>query len=185
MAHGITPRLSGWSAVPLAVVAVPAPAYAVQYATADQVMRSTFPGADAFEPLQVSLTGAELRGIDAAAPAPTAAREPRLWLASSRGQPLGRYYVDEVLGKQLYITYSVAVGNDGRVLRVDILEYRETHGYEVRNPRWLRQFQGVRAGDELEPGVDIKNISGATLSCRHVTDGVHRLLLIDAARRDQ
>lgn len=181
----MTLRLSSWSAVPLAVIAVPAPAYAVQYATADQVMRSAFPGADAFEPLQVSLSGAELQGVDAAAPAPTAARQPRAWLASSGGKPLGRFYVDEVLGKQLYITYSVAIGSDGRVLRVDILEYRETHGYEVRNPRWLGQFVGARAGDELEPGVDIKNISGATLSCRHVTDGVHRLLLIDAALYDR
>lgn len=175
-------RPPGWSVIPLAVAAVPAPAYAVQYATAEQVMRSAFPGADAFEPLRVSLTGAELRDIDAAAPAPTAAREPRAWLASSGGKPLGRFYVDEVLGKQLYITYSVAIADNGGVLRVDILEYRETHGYEVRNPRWLRQFDGARAGDELEPGVDIKNISGATLSCRHVTDGVHRILLIDAAR---
>ncbi|MFO1394925.1 MAG: FMN-binding protein [Steroidobacteraceae bacterium] len=178
-------RLSGWSVLPLAVVAVPAPAYAVQYATAEQVMRSAFPGADRFEPLGVSLTDAELRRIDAAATAPTAAREPRAWLASSGGKPLGRFYVDEVLGKQLYITYSVAIADNGGVLRVDILEYRETHGYEVRNPRWLRQFEGARAGDELEPGVAIKNISGATLSCRHVTDGVHRLLLIDAARREQ
>ena len=178
-------RPPGWSVIPLAVAAVPAPAYAVQYATAEQVMRSAFPGADAFEPLRVSLTGAELRDIDAAAPAPTAAREPRAWLASSGGKPLGRFYVDEVLGKQLYITYSVAIADDGGVLRVDILEYRETHGYEVRNPRWLRQFDGARAGDELEPGVDIKNISGATLSCRHVTDGVHRILLIDAARDDR
>ena len=178
-------RPPGWSVIPLAVAAVPAPAYAVQYATAEQVMRSAFPGADAFEPLRVSLTGAELRDIDAAAPAPTAAREPRAWLASSGGKPLGRFYVDEVLGKQLYITYSVAIADNGGVLRVDILEYRETHGYEVRNPRWLRQFDGARAGDELEPGVDIKNISGATLSCRHVTDGVHRILLIDAARDDR
>ena len=178
-------RPPGWSVIPLAVAAVPAPAYAVQYATAEQVMRSAFPGADAFEPLGVSLTGAELRDINAAAPAPTAAREPRAWLASSGGKPLGRFYVDEVLGKQLYITYSVAIADNGGVLRVDILEYRETHGYEVRNPRWLGQFVGARAGDELEPGVDIKNISGATLSCRHVTDGVHRLLLIDAALYDR
>ncbi len=25
---------------------------------------------------------------------------------------------------------------------------------------------------------DIRNISGATLSCRHVTEGVHRLLMV-------
>ena len=175
-------RPPGWSVIPLAVAAVPAPAYAVQYATAEQVMRSAFPGADAFEPLRVSLTGAELRDIDAAAPAPTAAREPRAWLASSGGKPLGRFYVDEVLGKQLYITYAAAIGPDGAVLRVEILEYRETHGYEVRNKRWLAQFAGKESGSTLQLDRDIKNISGATLSCRHVTQGVRRLLAIHHAR---
>ena len=98
------------------------------------------------------------------------------------GGTLGYLYVDEVLGKQLYITYAVAIGPDGEVLGVEILEYRETHGYEVRNTRWLAQFAGKDAGSTLELDRDIRNISGATLSCRHVTQGVRRLLAIHHAR---
>jgi Na+-transporting NADH:ubiquinone oxidoreductase subunit NqrC len=59
---------------------------------------------------------------------------------------------------------------------IEILEYRETYGGEIRNPNWRRQFVGKRPGSQLQLDKDIKNISGATLSSRHVTDGVRRLL---------
>lgn len=177
----MTSRLRGWTMVSLAAISVPAPAYAVQYISAEDAMRSAFPGADAFEPFRPAVSAEQWRDIDRVAHAPVASREPRAWLARSGERVIGRYYVDEVLGKQLYITYAVAVDDRGQVLRVDVLEYRETHGYEVRNTRWLKQFVGATAASTLEPGVDVKNISGATLSCRHVTEGVHRLLLIDRA----
>jgi Na+-translocating ferredoxin:NAD+ oxidoreductase RnfG subunit len=109
------------------------------------------------------------------------AREPRAWTAVAAGQPMGYLYVDEVLGKQLFITYAVSMGMDGHVRRVEILEYRETHGFEVRNPRWLKQFAGAGENSALELNKDIKNISGATLSCRHVTEGVRRLLAVHRA----
>jgi len=35
---------------------------------------------------------------------------------------------------------------------------------------------GKKYGARLKLDDDIKNVSGATLSCRHVTDGVKRLL---------
>ena len=49
-------------------------------------------------------------------------------------------------------------------------------GYEVRNPEWRKQFVGKTAADPLRLNADIRNISGATLSSRHVTDGVKRVL---------
>jgi Na+-translocating ferredoxin:NAD+ oxidoreductase RnfG subunit len=98
---------------------------------------------------------------------------------------LGRFYADAVIGKQEYIGYALAVDATGRVLRLDVLEYRETHGWEIRNERWRSQFVGKSAADPVEVSRDIANISGATLSCRHVTDGVRRLLALDSllARR--
>jgi Na+-transporting NADH:ubiquinone oxidoreductase subunit NqrC len=56
------------------------------------------------------------------------------------------------------------------------MDYRETYGYEIRNAAWRRQFVGKRHGDSLKLDQDIRNITGATLSCRHITDGVKRLL---------
>jgi Na+-transporting NADH:ubiquinone oxidoreductase subunit NqrC len=54
--------------------------------------------------------------------------------------------------------------------------YRESYGEQVRNPAWRAQFTGKRHGATLALTKDIKNISGATLSSSHITDGVKRLL---------
>jgi hypothetical protein len=84
----------------------------------------------------------------------------RAWSASRAGSPLGHVLVDEVVGKHERITYAVGVGTGG----------------EVRDPRWRAQFVGKRRDSPLRLDDDIQNISGATLSCRHITAGVRRLL---------
>ena len=69
----------------------------------------------------------------------------------------------------------------GETIRgLEILDYRETHGFEVRTPGWRRQFIGRRADTPFHFGDDIKNISGATLSCAHLTAGAQRLLALHA-----
>ena len=100
------------------------------------------------------------------------AREQRVWRVSGGGF----FIVDEVVGKHEFITYAAGLNADGSLRQIEILDYRESYGYEVRTPAWRRQFVGKRAGDRLKLDDDIKNISGATLSCRHITDGVKRLL---------
>jgi Na+-translocating ferredoxin:NAD+ oxidoreductase RnfG subunit len=86
--------------------------------------------------------------------------------------------VDDVVGKFERITYAVGIGAEGAVRGVEILSYRESHGHEVRLPAWRRQFVGKTASSPLRLGEDIANISGATLSCRHVTDGVRRIVAV-------
>ena len=106
----------------------------------------------------------------------------RIWKALSGGRLAGYFFVDHVIGKHLYIDYSVALGADGRVRRVEILTYRESYGFEVANAGWLAQFVGKSGGSALAVGQDIRNISGATLSSRHVTEGVKRILAYYATR---
>jgi len=47
--------------------------------------------------------------------------------------------------------------------------------FMVNNPKWREQFLGRGAYEHLKLDQQIKNISGATLSCKHITDGVNRL----------
>jgi Na+-translocating ferredoxin:NAD+ oxidoreductase RnfG subunit len=89
---------------------------------------------------------------------------------------------DRVIGKHLYIDYTVAIDPSGRVRRIDILEYRESYGGEVRSPSWLGQFVGKSSASPLAIGQDIRNLSGATLSSQHLTQGVKRILAAYAAR---
>src|ERR1700674_388839 len=90
--------------------------------------------------------------------------------------PAATRFVDHVIGKHLYIDYAVALDPGGKVHRVDILQYRESYGGEVREAGWLGQFVGKTAASPLKVGSDIRNISGATLSSLHVTEGVKRIL---------
>ena len=95
---------------------------------------------------------------------------------------LGHVFVDEVIGREDFITYAVGIRADGKLLPVRVLEYRESHGGEIRNPRWLAQFAGRSTTQQLRFGTDIKNIAGATLSSEHVTAGVRRILAIRQTR---
>jgi len=104
--------------------------------------------------------------------------EQKVWRAERDGQLLGWFVVDEVIGKHEFITYAVAISPDGHVLGVEILTYRETHGGQVREAAWRKHFAGKTLADRFKLDEDVPNISGATLSCRNVMDGVKRLLVV-------
>jgi Na+-translocating ferredoxin:NAD+ oxidoreductase RnfG subunit len=88
----------------------------------------------------------------------------------------GWFIVDEVLGKHEYINYALGLNASGSVRQIEILDYRETYGYEVREASWRQQFVGKTSQAPLKLDGDVRNISGATLSSRHITEGVKRLL---------
>jgi Na+-translocating ferredoxin:NAD+ oxidoreductase RnfG subunit len=161
----------------------PTSVFAVDYMTPEQAMKLMFPQADRFESREVVLDAAQLQKLNAQGVRARSAR----WtarLAWHGNEPLGVVVVDDVIGKFELITYAVGLGVDGTVKQVEVLSYRESHGHEIRLPAWRKQFVGKTAESAMKVGEDIANISGATLSCTHVTDGVRRITaLVDLARR--
>src|SRR5215469_3135438 len=150
------PGMTSWArlTLPATVIAsIASPAYAVQYLSIDAAKKLAFPSANRFVE-NGSLT----------------------WKAQAGDKLLGLFVVDHVIGKHLYIDYAVALDPAGRVMRVDILQYRESYGGEVRQASWLAQFVGKTSASQLTVDQDIRNISGATLSSHHVTEGVKRIL---------
>lgn len=170
---------AGWRSVSLAALVAAPAAYAAEYLSLEAAQRAAFPEATAFVPVLAALD-ADARARLANVAKPPGARDPKIWRAMAGPRLLGTFFVDAVIGKQEYIGYALALDAAGRVLRLDVLDYRETHGWEIRNERWRAQFAGKTAADPVELNRDIANISGATLSCRHVTDGVRRLLALHA-----
>ena len=168
----LSPSLSG--AALLAAAAVPASVCAATYATADDVARRAFKSATAFNEVLVTPAPDEAAALAAPGGAPHGVL--RTIEARQGDGVLGRVVVDSVIGKFEQIDYAVALDTAGKVLAVEILTYREGHGGEVRMPAWRNQFVGKSASDALRVGSDIANISGVTLSCTHVTDGVHRIV---------
>ena len=133
------------------ILSVPA-AHATVYLTLEQAQQALFPGAS-FARLALE-------------------RREQVWRVAQDGW----FIFDQVLGKHELITYALGIDPQGRARGIEILEYRESHGGEVRDASWRAQFSGKGAADPLQLDHDIRNISGATLSCRHITDGVKRLL---------
>ena len=145
-----------WSAPAALVLSVGSAAHAVQYLTIPEAQRHAFPGATSFIVVQAD----------------------RIWRAEAGDRVIGFFIFDRVIGKHLYIDYSVALDPGGRIRQVDILQYRESYGGEIRSPSWLAQFNGKTDASPLQVGNDIRNISGATLSSHHVTEGVKRIMSI-------
>ena len=164
-------------------LAVPALVQAAQYGTLDEAARRSFPEATAFRERLVQASADDMRALAALGGAAPRASTWRLLTALKGEQAIGTVVVDGVIGKFEVIDYAVAVDGEGRIRAVEILNYRESHGYEIRLPAWRRQFVGKGGGATLRVGDDIANISGATLSCTHVTDGVrHIVALLDRLR---
>lgn len=161
-----------------AVTATAAPAFAADYLSVEQAQRAVVPQANSFVAYPVTLSEAQLKRIKAIAQVPQRTDRPRVWRALAGGKLVGWVIVDEVIGKHELITYATGISPDGRVLGVEIMSYRESKGDQVRNPRWRALFRGKSVTDPFKLNKDIPNISGATLSCRNITDGVKRLLAL-------
>jgi len=157
--------------VPAAVLTRAAPAVATTYLTVEQAQQAMFPGRKLTKAF-LTLSDAQAREIEKRTDTSVRVREVKAW----RAEGGGTFFVDEVVGKHEFITYALALDANGSVRQIEILDYRESYGYQIRNVEWRGQFTGKTPRDPVRLTVDIRNISGATLSCKNVTNGVRRLL---------
>jgi Na+-translocating ferredoxin:NAD+ oxidoreductase RnfG subunit len=142
---------------------------------------AVFPQATTFERTVVPATP-ELR---AQIQARLGTLHPSLWeaeyiifTAKQRERLLGYGVIVEEIGKSRPITFIVGVRPDGKVAEVAVMAYREPYGGEVRYPRFLAQYTGKTLRDPLLPYRDIHNITGATLSCQSIGQGVRKALAL-------
>lgn len=86
----------------------------------------------------------------------------------------GWFIVDQVVGKHEMIDLAIAIEPAGKIKSLLVMKYVESYGGEVRQPKWLAQFIGRDTSEHLKLGEQIDALSGATLSSRHITDGINR-----------
>ncbi|MDO8417493.1 MAG: FMN-binding protein [Agitococcus sp.] len=100
----------------------------------------------------------------------------RYWQSGSRTA----WVLDEI-GKEQPITTGIIVEN-GKILSVDVLVYRESRGAEVQQSFFTRQFQGVSltSNDKLSKKID--GITGATLSVWALQKVARLALMFDAEK---
>jgi len=160
------------------IAAITVSAHATDYLSVQQAQTLLFPSASQFTAQPLHFDSTQRDRIASLAGVRQRWETQKVWKAESSGRPVGWFVVDEVIGKHEFITYAAAISNDGKVLGVEILSYRETHGGQIRDAGWRRHFIGKSLRNPFKLDEDVPNITGATLSCRNVLDGVHRLLVI-------
>lgn len=166
------------------VLLVPGTSAATEYLTVEAAQHALFPEASVFEPHHAVFTQEQVAEIEKQSGQKVSARGQQIWLAKKGDEVLGTVVVDYVIGKHLIIDYAVGILPSGEIRSVGVMQYRESYGGEIRNRDWLNQFCGKTAHSPLRFNDDITNISGATLSSRHVTEGIQRVLVtLDVVRR--
>ena len=151
--------------------------FAATYMDLEQARKAVLPQAASFQPVPLALDAGALASIGQASQTrvPPGFQPLAFVGLDAQGAPAGYVLADRVVGKFELIDYAAGFLPDGTVTQVEVMAYRESHGAEIRNLAWRRQFAGRKGPGQLRFGDDIRNISGATLSCQHVTEGMQRL----------
>jgi Na+-translocating ferredoxin:NAD+ oxidoreductase RnfG subunit len=144
--------------------------HAKTFLTIEQAQKSLCRGTT-LKRMDVTLTKQQMKSIQAASKVRVRNASMNAWKTSAGGW----FIVDQIIGKHEFIDIAVALSASGKVEGVEVLEYRESYGHEVAAKKWLAQFIGRGPGRRLEIDKDIRNISGATLSAVHITEGINRL----------
>jgi len=165
----MNPRAAALGALTLIPVAVVARAEI--YMSQDQAARLIFPGVD-LKLRTVFLGDQQMKTIESKSDEAVRNKNLQVFV----GPQKQAVFIDQVVGKHEFITIGVGIDSSSKVAGVEIIEYRETYGQQVRNEAWRKQFVGKDSHAAIQVGKDIKNISGATLSSSHVAAGVRRLL---------
>jgi len=152
--------------VPIAVVAG-APAQATVYMSVEQAQKAMFPDAT-FTPNFVTLNQEQFNAIIKDSDVNVWTRDIKAWRVSTGGW----FILDQVRGRDDWISYAVAIDANGAVKSVEILECLEKWD-GITNPQWRGQFTGKHRGTSFD---DVQIITGSTLSSGQIAAGVKRLL---------
>jgi len=164
-------RGAPFMAIPGIILVASTPGFAAVYLTVEQAQQVIFPGQN-FTAVSLTVSEEERRVLQESWGRAVQSVHQKIW----RTDHGGFFVIDKVIGKHELITYAVGIHPDGSIAQIEIMDYREAYGNEIRQKRWRRQFIGKTTASSLALNEDIKNISGATLSCRHVTEGVNRIM---------
>ena len=153
-------------------------AQAATTSNAKELLRTWFAGSEHVSFVEVSRGELEAR-LGARAPKDKYA----VFVAKTGDHVDGYAVIDDERGEHEPISFGIQLSADGRVQQAEVLTYREQYGFEIKEPRFRRQFVGKGAGDGLKVGGDVVAVSGATISSRAMTTCVQRAIaLVDVVR---
>ncbi len=141
------------------------------YLTKIEALKLAFPGVKKVKKKKIWLTDTQRQAISNIVEEPYEERRVTYYIGMQDDKPVGYMVIGNEIGRSYPITFMVVINPDGTVKDVEIMVYREPHGWEVRFEPFMKQFYGRNADD---PFNNINNITGATLSVRSMTRGVRK-----------
>ena len=99
------------------------------------------------------------------------------YVAMKDGKMMGIAYFDAHIVRTLPETIMITVDPEDRIQRIEVLDFNEPSDYVPRTA-WYQQFTGQRLDNDLAVKRNIRSIAGATLTARHTTDAVRRMMAL-------
>lgn len=145
-----------------------APAVAGIYVTQSQALAEAFPGARV-ERRTFALTPDQARAVEGRARVRLPSRLITAYPAWRADTLAGTAFFESRTIRAMPGVFMVVVAPDTTIARIEVLAFHEPPDY--RPPaRWLDGFARRRLDDRLWPARDLRNLAGATLSARSVTE---------------
>lgn len=152
-------------------------ASATVFHSRDEALRLAFPDAERTEARDFFITAAQRAEIEKRAQSNLESELLTVYIGWRGETLLGYAILDTHVVRTLPETFLAVLSPTGAIASLRVLAFYEPLDY-LPTQRWLDQFTGKSAPDELRLGRDIAGITGATLSARAVNDGIRRALAI-------
>jgi len=148
----------------------------------DAVLARTYPNCE-FKRNPITLTSDQRKEIKSMTG--TEQRSPIVFSydAVKDGNVVGTVFFDTHKVRTLPEILLVAIKADGKIHRVEIIDFKEPHEY-LPDAAWLAQFEGKETDQSLQLHRGIHAITGCTLSARAASDSVRRMRIIHGFRAE-
>lgn len=153
------------------------PLVAEEYMTENQALKLAFPKADEFDLHRMIATKTQRDDLAERLGVRLPSRFFKYYRCKQGGKLIGRAIVDEAPGKYHPFGYLLAVDPAHKVRSVEILNYHEKYGFEVKQDSFKDQFKGHSPTDSKHLERDIRIIAGATISCQSLIESIKRQLI--------
>jgi hypothetical protein len=144
----------------------------------DAALRKAFPAAQRVERKTLFLTDAQARRIQERAQARVDSLIVTYYEGMGASESLGRAFFETRIVRTMPVTFMTVVDPGGALRFVEVLAFHEPDDYLPR-PAWLALYARRRLSDGLRLRRDIPNVTGASLTCHTINDGVRVSLAID------
>lgn len=151
--------------------------------TEKEALERAFPGAR-FERKVLYLTEDQIDRVQKRARSRLPSAIVTMILARSEGELVGRAYLDTHTVRTMPETVLTAVGPEGSLRAVLVLQFAEPTDY-LPHEKWLSTFDGKSLDEDLWPGRGVRRVTGATLTVQALTEAVRRSLALDAILQEE